>query len=86
MKKQNLGKLVIDLGYVVDLNDEKMIELGKDCLYEDLMALVKNNEIYDAIRLINSPESNPSDIPEFILTETTEENSYITDVCHGKEI
>ena len=40
-KAPRLGKVHIDLGYYVDLNDQSMVQHAKDCLYEDLCSLVK---------------------------------------------
>jgi hypothetical protein len=68
-KAPRLGKVHIDLGYYVDLNDESMVQHAKDCLYEDLCSLVKYNELYDALDIVEAPEASIQNIPEF-LTES----------------
>jgi hypothetical protein len=59
-------KLVIDLGYVVPADNEEMIKEATNCFYEDLMNFVKYNELYDAIKIVEAPQSTAEDIPEFL--------------------
>lgn len=62
-------KVTLDLYYMVRDDDESMQEHAKTCLYEDIMNLVKYNELYDAITLVDAPEAKEEDIPEFLLNE-----------------
>ena len=64
-----LKKVTLDLYYVVRDDDESMHEHAKNCLYEDIMSLVKYNELYDAITLVDAPGAKEEDIPEFLLEE-----------------
>jgi len=63
-----LGKVKIQMEYVVDLDNKEMIEQAKIALYEDLMSAYKYDEIYDNIDVTDEDKSlKESDIPEFLL-------------------
>lgn len=64
--KKRLGKVVIDIGYVVDLDNEGMVGDAKDALYEDVMNAVKFNEVDCWIKVIDAPDAKEEDIPEFL--------------------
>ena len=69
-QKQNmrLGKVKIEMEYVVDLDNEDMINEAKNALYEDLMNAYKYNKIYNHIEVTEQDESlKECDIPEFLL-------------------
>lgn len=66
-KVKNLGKIVIDLGYVVDVDDKDMIEEAKRCFYEDLMSAYVNNELISWMEVIKQKGLTESDIPEHLL-------------------
>jgi len=64
----NLGKVVINLEYVVDLDDEEMVASAQDALYEDLMTAHKHNGLVNWIGIREGDEGlSESDIPEFLL-------------------
>jgi hypothetical protein len=71
-KPIRLGKVVFDLGYVIDLDDDAMEQHARDCILEDIEYAVRHGELSDYIRLINGydlecPEKvSESDIPEFL--------------------
>lgn len=66
----NLARVIIDLGYVVDINDPDMIERARNCFYEDIMNMMKYNELGDAIELGElDPTLTVSDIPNFLMDE-----------------
>ena len=66
-----LKKVTLDLYYMVYDDDASMHEHAKNCLYEDIMNLVKYNELYDWIRVVDAPpNAKECDIPEFLLEET----------------
>jgi len=67
-----LGKVFIDVGYVVDLENEEMVQHAMDAIYEDVMNMVKYNELHNAIEVKDVDDANEGDIPEF-LTEETED-------------
>jgi hypothetical protein len=66
MKKKNLGKVVISMGYVVDLDNQTMVEEAKVCLLEDINDAFKYNELQDHIEIIKDSKAKESDIPEFL--------------------
>ena len=66
-------RLIIDLGYVVRAGDDEMIQRAKECFYEDIMNAYKYDEVFDMIDIVDAPEAAESDIPEFLLEETEEE-------------
>lgn len=70
MTNKVLARVGINLGYVVDINDPDMIEHARNCFYEDLMNLIKYNELGDAIEVGEpDPTLTEADIPEFLLDE-----------------
>ncbi|NBO98757.1 MAG: hypothetical protein EBU90_01335 [Proteobacteria bacterium] len=79
MSRKNLARIVIDLSYVVDINDPDMIEEATQCIYEDIMNAVKYNELENYI-VMQDPDPNltEDDIPEFLVDQDKEvEDSYI---------
>lgn len=67
-KKRKLGRVVFELGYVVDLNDSDMIDHARDCLLDDLMYIYKEYETASHIRIVpdDDGELRVSDIPDFL--------------------
>ena len=71
-QKKRYGRVYVDLGYVVDLNNEAMVDHARECLVEDLMNMAKYDE-YDAnIREEVVKGVGKEDIPEFLLEEHTD--------------
>jgi len=68
-KKQRLGRVCVETGYVVDLDNPDMVQEAKDCLYEDIMNAVKYDEVSAWIHIIPDPNASAGDIPEFLLPE-----------------
>jgi hypothetical protein len=66
-KRKKYGKLIIDLGYVVDPDNHDMIQEAQQCFYEDLMSACKYGDLYNCIRLVESPKSKKSEIPSFLI-------------------
>ena len=67
-----LGKVCISHSYIVDLDNQDMVDEAKDCFYEDICNAIKYDEIYGDIKVVEAPEAKESDIPEFLLTSPTE--------------
>jgi imidazoleglycerol phosphate synthase glutamine amidotransferase subunit HisH len=61
-----IGRVYFCHEYFVDLNDADMVQEAKECLYEDIMSMVKNQEVYDSIGTGEAPEATYNDIPEFL--------------------
>lgn len=68
-----LGRVCINISYVVDLNNEIMVEEAKDAVYEDLCAAVKSDELYSNITVIEDKKAKLKDIPDFLLGDPNEE-------------
>jgi hypothetical protein len=70
---KNLARLVIDLSYVVDINDPDMIEHARAAIYEDVCNLIKTDELAEAITLQEVDDTlTEADIPEFLLEDQDE--------------
>tara|TARA_Y100000296_G_scaffold78985_1_gene102391 strand:- start:234 stop:521 length:288 start_codon:yes stop_codon:yes gene_type:complete len=71
-----LGKVEINYGYVVDLDNEEMVEQAEACLYEDLLQAYKSNEIEHWIGKKEADRFNPAysedDIPSFLTEDDVE--------------
>jgi hypothetical protein len=64
-----LGRVILKSSYVVDLNNREMVDAAKIALYEDVMNAVKYNELHTWIDIIEDPDANEEDIPEFLIDE-----------------
>ena len=69
MIKNKFKRIVLDLGYVVRDGDEEMERHAMIALYDDIMNLIKYDEVFDAITIIDAPDAKEEDIPEFLLEE-----------------
>ena len=72
-KKKRLGRVEISLGYVVDLDDQDMVDEARECLYEDLMNAYKYDEIGENITIVEDKKLKESDIPDFLTGSCDEE-------------
>jgi hypothetical protein len=64
-----LGRVRVELGYVVDLDNKDMVQHARECLVEDLMSMAKYEE-YDAnIREEYDGRLRKSDIAEFLVED-----------------
>lgn len=73
--KKRLGRVCIDFGYIVDLDNPEMVEDAKQCLLEDMMNAFKYGEIVQYIDVEEAPDAHEDAIPEFLL----EPNDMVTD-------
>jgi hypothetical protein len=64
------GRIIV-YSYVVDLDNEEMVERAKTCAYEDIMNAVKYNEVGNLLSVVEDAALKAEDIPEF-LTEIDE--------------
>ena len=66
-----LGKVIMAHGYVVDLDNEEMVEQAKLCLFEDMLNAYKYDEIADWIGTKEANRFHPTysedDIPDFLI-------------------
>jgi hypothetical protein len=66
-KKSEYQRLIIDLGYIIRANDEKMEQKARDLFYKDIMHSMKYGQLFDSISLTEAPYDSGDDIPEFLL-------------------
>jgi len=64
-----LGKVYISAHYVVDLDDESMVDDAKISFYEDLMNAIKHDEIQHWIDVKEDSSLSAENIPEFLKGE-----------------
>jgi hypothetical protein len=76
-KKMRLGRVVISMAYVVDLDNQEMVAEAKDCLFEDAMNAVKYDELGSYLEVMPDKKATPGDIPEFLLHEEEKEEEEV---------
>lgn len=64
-----LGKVYLDLQYIVDLEDENMVGYAKDAIVEDIMNTVRLNEIHIYLKTKPTPRATIDDIPYWLKLE-----------------
>ena len=69
MANPKYKRVILDLGYVVRDGDEEMERHAMIALYDDIMNLIKYDEVFYAITIIDAPDAKEEDIPEFLLEE-----------------
>ena len=67
-----LGRVCLDLNYIVDMDNEEMVKRAYECLYEDLMQGVKYGDIGNWIEVVEDKNANEKMIPEFLLEKENE--------------
>lgn len=64
-----LGRVEYNIGYVVDLDNEDMVDHAKEAIFEDLQSAWKNGFVP---HIDKDGEYSENDIPEFLLDEPDE--------------
>ena len=64
-----LGRISLDLNYIVDMDNDDMVAHATEALYEDLMQGVKYGDLANWIRISEDKEAKEDMIPEFLLEE-----------------
>jgi hypothetical protein len=64
-----LGRICVDLNYIVDMDNEEMVRHATEALYEDLMQGVKYGDLTNWIRVSEDKDAKEDMIPEFLLEE-----------------
>ena len=67
-----MGRVCLDLNYIVDMDNEEMVKQAVECLYEDIMQGVKYGNLPNWIDVIEDKNANPSMIPDFLLEKEDE--------------
>lgn len=68
--EMRLGKVKLTAEYVVNLDDEYMVEEAKTALYEDIMNFVKYDELQNHFDVVEDPTSKEDDIADFLQVNT----------------
>ena len=68
-KKMKLGRIYLDLNYIVDMDNDDMVAHAIEALYEDLMQGVKYGNITDWIDVVEDKNATEDMIPEFLLDD-----------------
>ena len=64
-----LGRISLDLNYIIDMDNEEMVRHAIEALYEDLMQGVKYGDLANWIRISEDKDAKEDMIPEFLLDE-----------------
>ena len=64
-----LGRISLDLNYIVDMDNDEMVRHATEALYEDLMQGVKYGDLANWIRISEDKDAKENMIPEFLLDE-----------------
>jgi hypothetical protein len=62
-----LGRICVDLNYIVDMDNEEMVRHATEALYEDLMQGIKYGDLTNWIRISEDKNAKEDMIPEFLL-------------------
>lgn len=73
-KTPRMGLVRFELSYAVDLNDEAMVDHAKECLYEDIMSMVKHDETFNGIQVIENSDISYDEIPDFLIEDLSDLN------------
>lgn len=72
-----LGRVVLNMGYVVDLDNDDMVIQAREALYSDIMSLVKYDEIGESIETVEDSSLKKEQIPDFLTEDHTD---YLEDI------
>jgi hypothetical protein len=62
-----LGRVQITHSYVVDLDNDSMVQEAQDSLYDDIMNAVKFDELGSWIDTIEDKDADEGEIADFLL-------------------
>jgi hypothetical protein len=62
-----LGRICVDLNYIVDMDNDEMVRHATEALYEDLMQGVKYGDLANWISISEDKNAKEDMIPEFLL-------------------
>ncbi len=68
-----LGRVEYSLGYIVDLDNEEMVQHAKDAIFEDIQAAIKQGQFDWYFEIIKDEGFlTEADIPDFLKEEANE--------------
>ena len=62
-----LGRICVDLNYIVDMDNDEMVRHATEALYEDLMQGIKYGDLANWISISEDKNAKEDMIPEFLL-------------------
>lgn len=68
-RSKRLGRVELKISYVVDLDDQYMIDRAIEALGSDAFTAVRFREIDDKVDIIEDPNLTEAEIPSFLLEE-----------------
>lgn len=72
--KPRLGIVTISYKYVVDLDNEDMVNEAKQAIFEDISGAANRDELWDWIKIEAAPEGTKEDEIAYFLVEDSEES------------
>jgi hypothetical protein len=67
------GRVNFVISYVVDLDDAEMVADAKQCVFEDVHAAVKHDDVPANITVTEDLTATQTDIPDFLLRLSDED-------------
>ncbi len=64
--QMRLGRVVLKIEYIVDLNDERMVRTAKSSIVDDVKTAVYYGELVKHIEEVPDDTLKPEDIPSFL--------------------
>jgi len=82
---KRLGKVYIPTKYVVDLDNESMVDEARECMIEDIMSAIKHDEMPYWVDIAEDNSLSESDIPDFLKHEEEIEDETVDVIASGYE-
>lgn len=77
--KKRLGYVRFCHEYLVDLDNQSMVDYAKEAIYDDINSMIKYDETYNAIAVVEAPKAKEKDIPDFLIEAIQQEEDWLTD-------
>ena len=68
-----LGRVIVNMDYIVDLDDQAMVARAMRCLFNDLMQANEYDELSAWLTTIEDDNVTEGEIPEFLLDDCEDE-------------
>ena len=69
----NLKRVTFNISYVVDGDNQDMVDDAMTAVYDDVHNAVKFDEVASYIEVVDAPGANEEDIPEFLIMDKEDE-------------
>jgi len=64
-----LGRVKINREYIVDLDNQEMVDHAKESVCEDFSEMLKSDTVYDSVIVEPAPDASENDIPDFLTDD-----------------